>query len=523
MTLKIKNISIALLAGTLLFPATMQSSETRYLQFEPSEEIITNPERGLFHHLEFHTNDNEAITASYLQRIRKNDGMSLVFTVYVMKDFRDGSDISEKYLDRIRNNMKMLRQEGFKTILRFCYSYGENDYPRDVPWYVCQRHIEQLTPILQEYSDVIALLEAGFVGAWGEWYYTDNYGQNPKSFDDYAPRKEVLSALLNAMPKSRFVSVRYPAAKLGVFRLGTPQTITLYTAYDGSDISRTGFHNDCFLGDEDDVGTFGYNAHYRQYWKTESQFVPMGGETCAPPNVFTEQLNALTAFAEYHWSYLNKDYHPEVITEWDKINFLYTIRKNLGYRLRLTEGECDSEVLAGGSWNLKLNIENVGWAAPFNPRDIEIVFQPENPYISPFVYKVEGDPRFWFAGTKNEINVTVPIPKNIPYGNYTVCLNLPDPCENLHKDPRYSIRLANTGIWDETTGYNKICDVSITADSGIEDIFTDTTPYTNVYGVDGLLIRKNVKKSKALEGLPKGTYIVGSKNLGYQKIVKTSN
>lgn len=508
-----KYLSTAILAGAFVLPALVQAVETRSLSFSPTDEVIVNPERGLFHHLEFNSNDNEAISANYLRRIRENDGMSLVFTVYIMSDFRNGSDISQQYLERIRSNMKMLRQEGFKTILRFCYSYGENDYPRDVPWYLCQRHIEQLTPILQENSDVIAVLEAGFVGAWGEWYYTDNYGMNPKTFDDYAPRKEVLTSLLNAMPKSRFVSVRYPAAKLGVFRLGTPQTININTAYNESDVSRTGFHNDCFLADEDDMGTFGYNQHYRQYWKTESQFVPMGGETCAPPNIFTEELNAQQAFADYHWSYLNKDYHGELISAWESNNFLRTIRKNLGYRLVLKDGECDEYAVGGTDFNLKLKIENEGWAAPFNPRDLEIVFKPDNKYISPYVYKVEADPRFWFPGTTTELEATVPIPSKIPSGEYTVCLNLPDPCESLHNDPRYSIRLANDGLWDEATGYNNLCKVSIIENSGIDDIRDNSGSLVNVYNPQGVLIRKKVDKYTALDGLPHGVYIIDGKKI----------
>lgn len=508
----LKTTCFALLAGALLLPAAA-AAQTRQLDFEPTDEIIVNPERGLFHHLEFHTDDNESISASYLQRIRKNDGMSLVFTVYVMKAFRNGNDISEAYLNRIRSNMKVLRQEGFKTVLRFCYSYSENDYPRDVPWYVCQRHIEQLTPILQEYSDVIAVLEAGFVGAWGEWYYTDNYGQDPKTFDDFAPRKEVLLALLNAMPKSRFVSVRYPAAKLGVFRLGAPQTVNVNTAYNESDISRTGFHNDCFLGDADDVGTFGYNQHYRQYWKTETQFVPMGGETCSNPNDFTELFNAQQAFADYHWSYLNKDYHPGTISQWESNDFLTTIRRNLGYRLRIAEGECDSEMVAGASWNLKLSIENVGWAAPFNPRDVEIVLLPENKTVSPVVCKVDADPRFWFAGTTNTLNVSVPVPENIPFGNYTVCLNLPDPCETIHNDPRYSIRLANNGIWDEATGYNRLCNVVISRSTDVVDVAADCDAPVDVIDTQGIVVRRGVDKSSALDGLPSGIYLVGKEKV----------
>lgn len=510
-----KKTLITLLAGAFLLPAAAFADEKRTLQFQPTEEIFPNPERGMFHHLEFHTDDAESLSASYLQRIRRDDGMSLVFTVYVMKAFRDGSDISEAYLNRIKANMKTLRQEGFKTVLRFCYSYSERDYPRDVPWYVCQRHIEQLTPILQEYSDVIALLEAGFIGAWGEWYYTDNYGQSPNNFDDYAPRKAVLEALLDAMPKSRFVSVRYPAAKLGIFRLGAPQTINITTAYNESNISRTGFHNDCFLGDADDVGTFGGNAHYRQYWKTESQFVPMGGETCTNPNDYTERTYAEKNFEDYHWSYLNLDYHPGTIGEWESNNFLQTVRRKLGYRLRINSGECDDTAEAGHDWHLKLKIENVGWAAPYNPRDVELIFQPVDGDGEDFIYKVDADPRFWFAGTVSDLDVAVPLPSGLKAGSYTVSLNLPDPCETIHDDPRYSIRLANAGIWNITTGYNKITTVEVLEDAAVEGIQNDSDSLVDVSDTRGLTIRRAVPRSAALDGLPPGLYIIDS-----QKILK---
>lgn len=505
-----------MLAGMVLIPVTARAAESRTLEFQPTEEVFVNPERGMFHHLEFHTDDAEKISSTYLQRIRRDDGMSLVFTVYVMKAFRDGRDISEAYLSRIRSNMDVIRKEGFKTVLRFCYSYSENDYPRDVPWYVCQRHIEQLTPILQEYSDVIAVLEAGFVGAWGEWYYTDNYGQNPNNFDDYAPRKEVLLALLKAMPESRFVSVRYPAAKLGIFRLGAPQTITTATAYNGSDISRTGFHNDCFLGDADDVGTFGNNQHYRQYWKTESQYVPMGGETCTNPNEFTERVHAESNFEDYHWSYLNMDYHPGTISDWAANSFLQTVRRKLGYRLRINQGVCDANAEAGTPWHIRLQVENVGWAAPFNPRDVEIVFQSDNDEEKCLVYKVDADPRFWFAGTVNDLDVTVPLPADLEPGKYTVSLNLPDPCETLHNDPRYSIRLANAGIWNPESGLNRLATIEVIANAGIHSLSeTDLmdNAMVDVMDANGIIIRRKVDKSKALDGLPAGLYIVDSEKV----------
>jgi hypothetical protein len=40
-------------------------------------------------------------------------------------------------------------------------------------------------------------------------------------------------------------------------------------------------------------------------------------------------------------------------------------------------------------------------------------------------------------------------------------LNLPDPKPTLHDNPKFSIRLANSGIWNEATGYNKLFDFKV--------------------------------------------------------------
>ena len=50
---------------------------------------------------------------------------------------------------------------------------------------------------------------------------------------------------------------------------------------------RIGFHNDCFLASDDDFGTFLSNplSLDEDYLAADSQYVPVGGETCAvnPP------------------------------------------------------------------------------------------------------------------------------------------------------------------------------------------------------------------------------------------------
>ena len=51
------------------------------------------------------------------------------------------------------------------------------------------------------------------------------------------------------------------------------------------------------------------------------------------------------------------------------------------------------------------------------------------------------------------------LPSTLQTGHkYALYLNLPDTRATLHDNPLYSIRLANMKLWEESTGYNKLCD-----------------------------------------------------------------
>jgi hypothetical protein len=50
----------------------------------------------------------------------------------------------------------------------------------------------------------------------------------------------------------------------------------------------------------------------------------------------------------------------------------------------------------------------------------------------------------------------VTLPAEVTPGEYDLLLNLPDAAPALRTDPRYSIRFANTGTWEESTGFNKL-------------------------------------------------------------------
>ena len=141
------------------------------------------------------------------------------------------------------------------------------------------RHVEQLKPLLQKNEDVIFVMQAGFVGTWGEWYYTGHFNFQPSQNADYLPRKQLTEALLDALPASRQIELRTPQFKMRMYGLSVKDTLTAGTAHNGSPESRLAGHNDCFGASVNDYGTFDNETKDREFWKADSRYTIMGGET----------------------------------------------------------------------------------------------------------------------------------------------------------------------------------------------------------------------------------------------------
>lgn len=65
---------------------------------------------------------------------------------------------------------------------------------------------------------MIATVQVGFVGTWGEWYYSKNYatlvnGDYEPTAAQVADRNSIVAALLKAVPTNRMVQLRTPTFK----------------------------------------------------------------------------------------------------------------------------------------------------------------------------------------------------------------------------------------------------------------------------------------------------------------------
>ena len=129
-------------------------TETTY-QIDSSTNFL-NPERG------FHS-EVDLIAGTGFDNVRGR-GYTLVRSYVRLDDYRNSS-IPSNFLDRLGNGLERARTAGIKVVLRFSYNFGNGP---DATLDRVLQHIDQLEPILHEYEDVIAVLQAGFIGAWGE-------------------------------------------------------------------------------------------------------------------------------------------------------------------------------------------------------------------------------------------------------------------------------------------------------------------------------------------------------------------
>ena len=383
--------------------------------------------------------------------------MTICYLGFYPKDYMYGH-IADSYLKMVRQNMQVLRENGAKCIMRFAYSDSESEKPWDPTPEVVKMHIADIKPILQEYSDVIMCFQAGFVGVWGEWYYTDNFDKS-NGDDDYELRKQVVDAMLDALPTDRSVALRTPLFKKMMYAGSYDNILTEETAYNGSSLARIGGFNDCFGASSTDYGTFN-GEDSREYWKNESKYTLMGGETCGVSDYCKCEVS-LKDMEDYHWTYLNDEYNRDVHSVWKNGGCWDEVERRLGYRLSLTDVYHSSSAFAGNDFNVKVNIKNTGFAAPMNPRAVELVLIDGNGTKTVYDLSKDVDPRYWFAGGTYTIETDIALPSNAE-GDCVLYLNLPDPKPTLHDNPYFSIRLANEeDIWDKNTGYNKLCEFTI--------------------------------------------------------------
>lgn len=381
---------------------------------------IADPGRGFYRHTERKSAADAAPSVETMKKWRA-DGTTLVMRVFYLGEFTR-SDIAEEYLKAIGDDFSAIREAGMKSIVRFAYS-PSMDAPEEhqAGEELVVRHISQIAPVLAADSDVLHCVQAGFLGAWGEWHSVHPDFRESDGSLAPEPCRRIIHTLLAAVPEPVFLQVRTPRQKWMLFESGA------------RGFDRVGQHNDCFLASPDDVGTYGDPDGEKLWLETETESLPMGGETCGVSLPRSSGESALRELARFHYNYLNADYHPAVLDSWKNDGTYQEIAARLGHRICLS-GAMESDA------GLRLTLRNDGFAAPLYERTME--------YRKPGGKTLTAD-GFTARSLEPGAETTIILPGVSP----PVEIRFPDPHPRLKERADYALRLANPGVPIDSAGW----------------------------------------------------------------------
>jgi uncharacterized delta-60 repeat protein len=438
-------------------PTVTPTISSQTITYSESTDIIANPERGLQKYSKNTSGGSYSLinqTTLINNRIG-TDKVTVLYRYVMLENYLNTDVIDNTYLNNLQTDFTRIRNAGIKVILRLSYNNDTliNTQPSKSRIIA---HIQDVASVFNTNKDVILSIQAGSIGKYGEWYYTDGsveFGdEGTISPTQWLNRKDVVDAMLTNFEDVP-IQVRYAEAKIQMYG---STLITIGTAYQNTALARVGFYNDALLNDYGDQGTYSVNTQCGNptgtteysFIANAGQYLPMTGE----PNGInpcdggyrTSGFNAVYEFNLLNFSVINRDYEPNVWAGWINQGYYNEILRNLGYRLQLV-----SSTLSGS--NLSLIINNVGYSKVLFEKKTYIIYRDN--LNNEFKRLLPIDLRTLNKGN-NTVNIT--LPNDVPSNSYLLLLQITDKTVSLENTVAYCIQFANTGLWEISTGYNNL-------------------------------------------------------------------
>ncbi|GIF69993.1 hypothetical protein Ais01nite_80280 [Asanoa ishikariensis] len=499
-TLRVLTVGTVLTATVAIGAAPAQAATVTYQADLAS--AVANPERGYHNRYEI-INDpavNDYVNAATIPGFNpdlldrtftraRNNGNTLIHS-YVHLDKYRTQALPQALLDNLASGLAAVRAAGMKAVLRPAYTW---DGYVSVDEAQILAHISQLNAVITANADVVLHLETGYLGAWGEWH-TGGL-TNPSSVEEAPARYRIMKRIADTTPATIPLAMRYP---IYIKEVVDPTSCVVPGGCNLTQAQkdRIGFHNDCFLADYNDMGTYDnpswmgwYYIEQKKQWMYDlatsaGHNKMVGGETCGADGYNDAAcVNAQSEMQKLNFTEINEDYAAVNTDKWKAANLAASgndpaetcfvrIKRKLGYRLRLLDATFPTTVAPGGGLSVTAHLSNDGWSGLVKTRQVYLVLDNGTQRYNLPLSGV--DPRTWLAGAST-VTGGVTVPGGAVAGTYKLALWLPDPVAALQSRPAYSVRLANTGTWDATKGYNVLAN-SVTVGSCTGDCTAPSVP-----------------------------------------------
>ncbi|MDE5753397.1 MAG: DUF4832 domain-containing protein [Oscillospiraceae bacterium] len=399
-------------------------------------------------------------------------------------------DLDDAFFESWEQTLRNCYDNGCMVALRFRYDANGRDNPEPDSFEQVLHHIEQIrdSGLLEKYSDIIAYVESGFVGKWGE--------QHGGKYTSVQYKAQVLEALLQAVPTPIPVTVRTPdifAEWAGITRsqladtdLINSLTESAYTTEIQKNKNRIGLYDDGYMGSDSDLGTYA-NRQIETDWLHQQTFTSYFGGEFSGNLDFAKKYdtylpeNALPEMYKTHLSYINSNifqlYKDYTFTE-DLASRINTenslnidnsayygqnvhqfIRDHLGYRFVLRDSDLTAETTQDGTAEIDFQIENTGFSGVIPDVQSYVILEQNGMYI---IAESDTDCHTWESGTTNLEHLTIDLPDQIQTGDWNVYLKLTMGTDaEIHIMNQRSIRFANADTWNGSLGANYLGTISV--------------------------------------------------------------
>eukprot|EP00040_Diaphanoeca_grandis_P035361 m.222177 g.222177 ORF g.222177 m.222177 type:complete len:689 (-) comp33365_c0_seq1:650-2716(-) len=191
--------------ASMTLSTTLPSVPTTTYYFTGTSAMRSNPERGFRHEIDQGCDRGGITDAQIAQMVQNNLTVSQVYCYLPVND-----TLTPQVFQSVQAAFDKLRSAGVKALWRFAYDRdmpGENDYTTET----IVNHIAQLKDKFSTNIDAVYVLQAGFIGSWGEWHSS----KRNIHLNATATSLIVEAELFELLPPDRKINVRVPVYKLG--------------------------------------------------------------------------------------------------------------------------------------------------------------------------------------------------------------------------------------------------------------------------------------------------------------------
>jgi len=434
--------------------------------FQPTTQELRNPGRG-FYMTNFLALTPEGAVGSMHPNNPSRAFIHLRVGLAAFDRYSGNGDFTEATLDALAQLLRFYRENNNTAVIRFAYC-GFNGYNhREPPLEQILRHVEQLGYLFHEYQDVVAAVETGMFGPWGEQHGSE-------LMYDFANMDALIEAFLKVVPGSRTISVRQPAFFAHWARVEYDD-LHVFVAPPDSPARRVGLFNDGMLGNWTDMGTFrqrhpnlpirqneirwlNRHATHTLYGGEVVRFSPFGqwwSDDLPPERPINTAEFIMEEMFRVRLSYLNIEWYIPVLNSWRDVTLpsgetaFNFISNHMGYRYFIRDA---ASLIEHGYVNIFISIRNAGAGNMVNEKITELVIASET---YNFAVVIDFDIRSLLS--QNTIYLESAFPVHLlSEGEWGVYLRVREANYAIGYELNNSVMFANEDVWSEDLQANRV-------------------------------------------------------------------